>query len=106
MDGHQHNWEYFSSPQGQWAHRCLVTGCDRVEVSRDDRNIDWEERARALEQQLAAAVTLLRSGNLLITEVLDETDDTHLSRVNPKALSAWQKAYAAFMTQPQKHPLE
>jgi hypothetical protein len=102
MDGHQHNWEYFTSPQGQWARRCLDTGCERVEVSRDDLNLDWEARAKALEEELAEAVALLRRGSALIAEVLDETDDAHLSRVNPKALSAWQKAYAVFLAQRQK----
>lgn len=102
MDGHQHDWDYFINPLGQWARRCRVAGCNRVEVSTDSPGLDWEARARTLEQQLAEAIILLRRGNALIDEVLDETDDAHLSRVNPKALSAWQRDYAVFMVHHQQ----
>ncbi len=99
MVEHEHAWEYFANPQGQWARRCLVAGCSRVEVAQNDLNRDWQTRAKTLEQQLAEAIALLQRGNMLISDVLHETDDAHLSRVDPKALSGWQRAYAAFVAQ-------
>ena len=99
MVEHEHRWEYFANPQGQWARRCLVAGCSRVEVAQNDLNLDWQTRAKTLEQQLAEAIALLQRGNMLISDVLHETDDAHLSRVDPKALSGWQRAYAAFVAQ-------
>jgi hypothetical protein len=102
MEEHLHRWDYFANPQGQWARRCLVAGCDRVEVSRDDLSLNWEARAKALEQELAEARALLQRGYMLITDILDETDDTHLSRVDPAALNAWQRAYAVFLAKHQE----
>jgi|SRR6185437_11585330 len=102
MGEHQHVWDYFTNQRGQWARRCVAGGCDRVEVAADDLNRDWEARARAWEQQLAEALALLERGNMLISDVLDETDDMNLSRVNPKALGGWLRAYTLFMAKRQR----
>ncbi|HLV99314.1 MAG TPA: hypothetical protein VKT82_11630 [Ktedonobacterales bacterium] len=102
MGEHQHAWDYFTNHRGQWARRCVAGGCDRVEVAADDLNRDWEARARALEQQLAEVLALLERGNMLISAVLDETDDMNLSRVDAQALGAWRRAYATFLAKRQQ----
>ena len=102
MGEHQHMWDYFANHRGQWARRCVAGGCDQVEVAANDLNQDWEAQARAWEQQLAEALALLERGNMLIADVLDETDDMNLSRVDPRALDGWRRAYAIFMAKRQR----